>query len=332
MNPWHRFAHSPIIRRILDAIAGALVAVVCFSVYSVLVLKQVPFSVGCGSYYPLTNGALDCGEYMQSSVRLQALDAELEAATNQYVARGKATRVSVWVRDLTSQQYAASNENETYVPASLLKVPLLITYYKLAEVEPSVLGEPLVYMATSAQNDKTQNFMPQSKLVSGQTYPVSRLIESMMIDSDNDAAGVLLSHLGHDTLNTTLVDLGIQVPTQSGTLDYVTVKSYAAIFRILYNASYLDRNYSEKALELMSRSTFKGVAAPLPSTVVVAHKFGERKVLDANGTVTKEELHDCGIVFKQNTPYSICIMTQGSDFTDLQSIITDLSAMIYKGM
>jgi len=72
---------------------------------------------------------------------------------------------------------------------------------------------------------------------------------------------------------------------------------------VLYNATYLDRDLSEKALELLANSNFKlGLRAGVSPTVTVADKYGERTAFDPQGNVQYRELHDCGIVYDQNGP------------------------------
>jgi beta-lactamase class A len=264
------------------------------------------------------------------------LTKRLIKATALYIKEGKATRISVWVRDLESKQWAASNENDRYAPASLLKMPLMIAYFKLAEIQPTLLTTQLVYTPSPLLNDSSQDFAPAKTLVEGQSYTVEQLIENMIINSDNNAAAMLLAHIDPDIFNNTLIDLGIKIPSKMGSdgggYDFVTVKSYANIFRTLYSASYLTRDYSEQALELMASSSFKGIAEPLPAGTLVAHKFGEREVDNQDGTSQKRELHDCGIIYKGERPYSLCIMTEGKDFAQLLSIIKDISTIAYTNL
>src|SRR4051812_16659527 len=85
----------------------------------------------CLEKYSLTSPSLDCQSYQESSARLRALNQAFNDATASYIKEGKATRVSVWVRDQETRQWAASNENERYAPASLLKLPLMIAYFKI---------------------------------------------------------------------------------------------------------------------------------------------------------------------------------------------------------
>lgn len=51
-------------------------------------------------------------------------------------------------------------------------------------------------------------------------------------------------------------DLSIKVPKKDTEENYLSVKEVATFFRILYNSSYLSRDSSEYALDLLSRVTF----------------------------------------------------------------------------
>ena len=280
----------------------------------------------CHKNFPLTSARLDC-TYDDTAARLHSLDTQFDAAAQQYINEGKATKVSVWARDLSSAQWAAANETTTYSPASLMKLPLMLAYYKIAEIEPSILTDQVVYQPATT-TDTTLAFTPPTTMVAGNSYTVDDLIVRMITNSDNDAAMMLYRKLGRQNFINILIQLGIKIPTSDKIINFVTVENYANIYRMLYNASYLNRVYSEKALELMTKSSFKGIADPLPAGTIVAHKFGERTVVDtAGGTVITRELHDCGIVNGKDGPYTLCIMTEGTNFDDLLSIIKDLSKL-----
>lgn len=123
-------------------------------------------------------------------------------------------------------------------------------------------------------------------------------------------------------------DLNIPLPKD---VDYtLSVKEYASFFRMLYNASYLSREDSELALQTLSQAKFHGgITGKIPNNVVVAHKFGEREMLDASGN-TVNQLHDCGIVYYTPYPYLVCIMSRGdTDINTLSNIIQDTSKTIY---
>ena len=124
-------------------------------------------------------------------------------------------------------------------------------------------------------------------------------------------------------------DLQISPPNDAVSDDFMTVKTYASFFRILYNASYLSPAMSEKALSLLSQITFdKGIVAGVPNNIPVAHKFGERIYTDNQ----EHQLHDCGIVYHLTDPYLLCVMTRGTDFNVLTSVIKDLSKQVWDEM
>lgn len=286
----------------------------------------------CRNQFPLINRSLGCTSFDENSNRIHSLGVLLDNATELYVQNGKATRVSIFVRDLISQQWAASNENEVYAPASLMKLPLLFTYYKIAELDSSIFDSSLTFTATGASpsQDDEQSYVPADRLVLGKAYTVRELIKHMIVNSDNDAADLLYKHINPAIFDQTVLDLGLQVPTDSGTVNFVTVKTYAGVIRMLYNSNYLSRESSQEVLELMTETAFPGIATPIPKNVQVAHKFGEREIVKKDRVI--RQLHDCGIVYKDPHPYILCIMTEGENFDQLNSTLVNVSELVYKNL
>jgi hypothetical protein len=132
----------------------------------------------------------------------------------------------------------------------------------------------------------------------------------------------------HTDLNKAYTDLGVSNPDEVS--DYtISPAQYVGFLRILYNATYLSQAFSEKALSLMSQSTFtQGIAAGVPTGVVVAQKYGEHIDTDKAGTQIVE-LHNCGIVYAKDAPYALCIMTKGTDVNQLITILKDISGVVY---
>jgi len=110
----------------------------------------------------------------------------------------------------------------------------------------------------------------------------------------------------------------------------MTPKEYSLFFRILRNGTYLTDELSEKALQILSQSDYnEGLEAGVPQGTAVSHKFGEHLLLGANGQQT-EEFHDCGIIYSSQTPYLLCIMTKGKNYSDLEETIKKLSSLSYE--
>jgi len=239
----------------------------------------------------------------------------------------KTSKVSVYFRDLVSGSTMSIDAQESFAPASLLKVPLLMTYYKKAESDSAVLTRRF---AIAGEIDTlSQNIKPDKSVEIGKSYSIEELLELLITQSDNTAWQALLNDLrqnySEDDFVITLNDLGIIDPRKKHEEQYITTQSYASIFRILYNASYLNFDLSNKALKLLSSSIYiKGLVAGLPAGTIVSHKFGEQK----NGDII--QLHDCGIIYFEKNPYSLCVMTQGDDINELSSVISDISKNVYE--
>lgn len=235
--------------------------------------------------------------------------------------------IAIYFRDLNNGPWFGINSSAAFTPASLMKVPLMIAYYKQAESDPTILQKKIVLQASD--NDFSQNIVTGKKLTIGKEYTVEELINFMIINSDNTAMFNLLNNIDQEKLDKVYLDLGITVPNFKTPEDFMSVKEYASFFRILYNAAYLNEYYSEKSLALLSETKFlKGLVAGVPFGTKVSHKFGERKNIDL--ATANEQLHECGIIYFPRHPYLLCVMTRGNDFEQMSSFIADVSGLVYK--
>ncbi len=229
--------------------------------------------------------------------------------------------ISVYFRDMNNGPSFSVNEGTKFIPASLLKVPIMMAYFKQAESDPLILKKIITFEGKST--DYSQYFEPTEKLQPGQSYTVEDLIRRMIVYSDNEASSLLVEN-DKSTFNSVQKDLGIEYWEPDQLQGEMSDKSYAAFFRVLYNASYLNPDMSERALELLSKTQFPfGLAAGIPAGIKIAHKFGERH----ENLVL--QLHDCGIIYHPQHPYLLCVMTRGGDMETLRKIIQQVSRLVY---
>lgn len=235
------------------------------------------------------------------------------------------TKAAVYFRDLNNGPAFGINEAEDFFPASLLKVPVMMVYYHLAEENPSLLQTEILY-EKPVELGYTPTIIPTKELVPGQTYTVEDLIRRMIIYSDNQALVLLTSRLPREPLEELFSMLGVGSDVLDDPNAKLTVKEYAGFFRILFNSSYLSHEHSEKTLTLLASTDFdEGIVAGLPKNIPVAHKFGEAGTMDA-----ERQLHDCGVVYLSQRPYLACIMTRGQKPEMLKSALKDISRFIYE--
>lgn len=282
--------------------------------------------------YRLINPLLACNVMDNAtSAEFRPLESELRDLI-QRLAGASDTAVSLYFKELNSGHQTAINESARYAPASLLKVPIMMAFYKVAESKPEILKQKLAYSGGTDLN-LVESFAAKQTLQPGVSYTVADLIERMIVNSDNNAMMLLRGAIDDRALGEVFADLGLAVPTSGVDPDYINVKNYSRFFRVLYHSTYLSRESSEKALELLTRDKpFKGITAGVPQGVVVAQKFGERGFVTDAGDTDEAELHDCGIVYDPGNPYLLCVMTKGkTSFAQLTDIIRKISATVYGG-
>jgi beta-lactamase class A len=282
------------------------------------------------SGFKLINPILDC----QSVVNIDPPKiVKLRDGLDKYIKKtkesGVASHVSIYFRDLNNGPVFGIDQEETYAPASLLKVPILIAVLKEEERNPGFFNKKIKYTQLVDPGYK-QNIFDSISLKIGNTYSVLDLAERMIVHSDNEAKGLIIQLIPDTSLLRVHNDLGIVVPGIRNSQDFMTVRDYATFFRILYNGTYLNHKNSEMALEFLSRSTFlKGLKAGIYDPyAIVAHKFGERELVETG----QRQLHDCGIIYSNGHTYLLCVMTRGKDFDQLASVISEVSRMVYKNI
>lgn len=274
-----------------------------------------------------TNPLLEC-EVAEGRINreLVGFRPKIEQYVSQLKTREGVTEMAVYFRELNNGWWFGLNEQESFIPASLLKVPVMMAYFRAAESDPSLLEREItVEKVYPLDPGYSQHLKPSQEISLGQTYTVAELVEHLIVHSDNQATRLLHEQINPELIRDVYRQLGVPATLvdQAGTL---TVKQYAAFFRILFNASYLNREYSEQALEILSRVEFdQGLRVGVPAEVPVAHKFGE-----AGSFKSFIQLHDCGIVYYPGHPYLLCLMTRGQNLDALTRALADTSRMVYE--
>lgn len=275
------------------------------------------------SGYKFISPLLECEMFRDGIPEIRLFRARVERLVNGIIRRGDATHVSIYFRDLNNGPWFGINEQEGFAPASLLKVPVMLAYLKWEEGMAGLLARKLPVV--SGGQTMLQLIGPGRQVKAGDILSIRELIERMIVFSDNQATVTLLTYLPPQRLNSVYTDLGLAVPDVNVQETVVRVKDYASFFRILYNASYVSPEASERALGLLSKVEFhRGLTAGVPPGIAVAHKFGERELGD--GLV---QLHDCGIIYA-SSPYLLCVMSRGRNLDVLARVLRDVSSEVYK--
>lgn len=282
--------------------------------------KEISYNISRSREVNLTNPLIDCEQYESSALlKVNTLKKKVEKLIKDYQ-----IDISLYYRNLNNGPWFGINESTQFSPHSLLKVPILIAYLKKAEFEHDILVKRIQFLGTQTVS---QNLLKTDQLKPNTTYTVDELLERMISLSDNTALELLYKNIEESYIISVHKELDIPYPNNSTPSDYLTVRSYASLFRILYNSTYLSRSMSEKALSYLLKSDLtEGIRSSLPKEVKTALKYG---IMPA-GENAKTQFHECGIIYANKNPYILCIMTKGNDLKVANKFMHDASKLIYE--
>jgi beta-lactamase class A len=279
-----------------------------------------------GPRHGLIHPLLDTEDY--EFKELKPFEYKLVQLSERLKKDGKISVMALYFRDLDNGPAFGFDAQLPFQPASLLKLPLMMALLKAYEADPHIL-ERTVAVKPAAKGDVEPVFAPSVRLSSGAEVTVHLLLTAMIGRSDNDAANTLLGAISVADYLRVYEDLGLRIPNVRDENDPVTVREYATFFRILYNASYLSKDKSQKALEYLAASEFaSGLRGGVPKEVVVAHKFGE----SGREGGAERQFHDCGIIYHPRKPYVLCVMTRGRDMKTLAAAVAEASSLTWKSV
>ncbi|HYA85583.1 MAG TPA: serine hydrolase [Nitrospirota bacterium] len=269
---------------------------------------------------------------LHAAKELKPFKYKVNALIEDTLKRGDAVAVSVYFRDLNNGNRFAIKGRDKFSPKSLLKVPLMIAYFKWAESNPLVLRKTLTMTGTGQEPVQRQSDH-EEKLEPGKAYTVNDLIFRMIAHDDTDAYALLYANLPASRLEKIFSDLYVEYDPNKQE-DSISLNAFSGFFRVLYNASYLTEDMSEKALRYLSKSSFRsGMVAGIPPNVDISSKHGERRV----SAVTTEgdgkelsQLHEFGIIYHPNRPFILGVMVRGEDFDRLTKTVRDITRLVYE--
>jgi beta-lactamase class A len=267
----------------------------------------------------------------RASKELKPFRYKVDAYVVSKLKSGEVSEISVYFRDLRFGQRFGIREQERFSRDTLLTLPLMIAYLKWAESTPLLLNRKIVctgnHDAVLPDQTTASDFLEE-----GKSYKINTLIYRMIAYNDSSAYALLKDNLPPGVLEKIVKDISVNYDPAKND-DSMTFNAYASFFRVLFNASYLSSEMSEKALRYLSKTSFKdGIISGVPSDIEVVAKYGEPVVsTSADGAATgSRQFHEFGIVYHPVHPYLVGVMVRGDDPRMLSKTLRDISALVYE--
>ena len=221
--------------------------------------------------------------------------------------------LGVAIEDLTTGQQFYLREDEVFPQASSIKIAVLAEVYHQAQL--SAEGATGKAKLSDLYTVNASDLVPDSDIMQGLTPYVTRItnrdLATMMVAvSDNSATNVLIDRVGMENVNGLMGSLGLThtrlrrkmmdvKAAGEGRENVSTPREMMTLLEQIYRGKVLNREMTADFLKMLSTHKQSFIPRDLPDGVRTANKPGE---LEAVRT-------DSGIVFAQNRPYVICVMT-----------------------
>jgi len=215
--------------------------------------------------------------------------------------------MGVAIEDLTTGHKYRLRGEEVFPQASSIKVAVLAELYRQAQAGKLKLTD--IYTVDAS------DLVPDSAIMGGLTPGVSRItlrdLATMMVAvSDNSAANVLIDRVGMENVNTLMNSLGLThtrlrrkmmdlKAAGEGRENVSTPDEMMSLLQDLYRGKVLNAQMTEDFFKVLTTHKESFIPRNLPEDLKIGNKPGELEGVR----------NDSGVVFLQNRPYVICVMT-----------------------
>ncbi len=222
--------------------------------------------------------------------------------------------MGVAILDLTDGRILLRNADRVFPTASSIKIAILLELYRQdQEARAGAKGK--------ARLEDTYTFDPKdlvedSQIMAGLTPSVTRvtnrdLAQFTVAVSDNAATNVLIDRVGMQNVNATMRSFGLTktmlrrkmmdiVAAKRGDENVATPQEMTRLLEMIYKGKALNKEFTDefiKQLKTLKKDSY--LSYELPADVELADKPGS---LDG-------VRNDSGIIFAQNRPFAISVMT-----------------------
>jgi beta-lactamase class A len=236
-------------------------------------------------------------------------------------------RVGIAVEDLATGYVSGINETTSLPAASTIKIPVMVEVFRQMQSGSIDLNTPLHLQPS----DRDWGWGDLADAPTNTRRTVKQLLRLMIDDSDNTATNMLIRLVGRKHINATMEKLGLRktrlgdyIRSETDAIRYALRTSPGDMVKLLdamARDELVDEWSSRQMLAILTGQLHNSLLpVPLPRTLRIAHKTGS----------LHDTLNDVGIVFRDQEPYVIAVMTTQLPDMDLgRSFIHKVSRLAY---
>lgn len=235
-------------------------------------------------------------------------------------------KVGFYYKNLITNEIIAFNENETFMAASVIKLPILAVAYSQAAKGNINLSDSIKVN----NSDKVPGCGALYSFTDEPEVDIQTLCKLMITISDNTATNVLIKHFTIEKLSEEFIAMGLKdtklkrllydsEASKKGLQNLFTPKEIGMLLEQIYNKTLVNENVSDDILEILYQQQINHkIPGKLPN-LLIAHKTGE------DDGIT----HDVGIVYAPE-PFVVCFASNETNVAEFEQLIRDISYELAK--
>ena len=236
-------------------------------------------------------------------------------------------KIGFYYKDLKSDKCISFNEDERFLAASIIKLPILVE--TLRQREEGILEKDMKVKVL--KSDKVPSCGALNYLHDEIEVTIEDLYTLMIILSDNTATNMLMNILGIDNVNKTILDLNLSNTKLSrllydsqgkkeGKENYFSPKDIGELLERVYKGKMINKYISEEMQRVMKMQLMDSkMPYLLPEDLEIAHKTGEDTGIS----------HDVGIVYSKN-PFIFCFASNGTNVPMAEDALRRIALLCYE--
>lgn len=261
-----------------------------------------------GSRVPAGNPENETGNIKKLDPNMKELEKEIKKRTKKFPGK-----VGLILYKTGTGEKIEINADEVFESASLVKIPIMLEIYN--QMRDGKITEDDVVVLKNSHKVGGGGVLKKKK--AGSKWKVSKLIELMIVESDNTATDMLIELAGMEEIEKSAKEHGMKDTTlqrkiyafeeiDRGKDNYTTPRDMFLIFKELYEGEKIESKCRAKMLNILKEQKRNDMIPKyLPDDVECAHKTGGLSGI----------LHDCGIIYPvKGDPYILILM--GKNITD----------------
>lgn len=230
-------------------------------------------------------------------------------------------KIGFYYKNLITNEEISFNENEKFLAASVIKLPIMAVVFREAAKGNIDLSD----MITVKYSDKVPGCGALNHFTFEPTVDIRTLCRLMTVISDNTATNVLINHLTIEKLAKEFNEIGLKETkvkrllfdseaAKQGKQNVFAPREIGSLLEQIYNGRFVNEGVSKEMEEILLEQQINHKIPGRLSSIKIAHKTGE------DDGIT----HDVGIIYTKK-PFIIVFASNDTNVPEFEQVIRDIS-------